>query len=155
MEFFAAGGYTTSTTVLSANTQAVALDGSGNVMAGTSFSGLIEIFRDGGYTKTKTLLTDTDPQPAGVAVDGSGNVFVVEPNTDVIKEVLAAGGYTTVNLLGAGLGFDSNGPLAVDVNGNIFIASGSGGTVEEIYRQQEAIPQPKFWPMAWPLIPTV
>ena len=40
--------------------------------------------------------------PSGVAVDGSGNVFVADTGNNAVKEILAAGGYTTVNTLGSG-----------------------------------------------------
>src|SRR5258706_354912 len=37
--------------------------------------------------------------PVGVAVDGSGNVFVADSNNNAVKEIVAAGGYTTVSTL--------------------------------------------------------
>jgi sugar lactone lactonase YvrE len=66
--------------------------------------------------------------PFGVAVDGSGNVYVAEyPANGVgygdFKEIVAAGGYTTVNTIvaqNAGL-LRPNG-VAVDGAGNLFIA---------------------------------
>jgi hypothetical protein len=53
-----------------------------------------------------------------VAVDGNGNVFVADLNG--VKEIVAAGGYTTVNTL-AGLPGDVQG-IAVDGSGNILFA---------------------------------
>ena len=35
-------------------------------------------------------------------MDGSGNVFVADTGNNAMKEILAAGGYTTVNTLGSG-----------------------------------------------------
>src|SRR5438270_565123 len=40
--------------------------------------------------------------PFGVAVDGSGNVFVTDNCNNAVKEIVAAGGYTTVNTRGSG-----------------------------------------------------
>ena len=37
--------------------------------------------------------------PSGVAVDGSGNVFVADYANKTVKEILATGGYVTVNTL--------------------------------------------------------
>ena len=33
--------------------------------------------------------------PSGVAVDGNGNIFVADTGNSSVKEILAAGGYTT------------------------------------------------------------
>jgi DNA-binding beta-propeller fold protein YncE len=41
--------------------------------------------------------------PSGVAVDNAGNVFVADTDNNAVKEIMAAGGYTTVNTLAAGL----------------------------------------------------
>ncbi|MEO7064301.1 MAG: hypothetical protein ABI082_11095, partial [Dokdonella sp.] len=41
-------------------------------------------------------------QPYGVAVDSRGNVFVADTGNNAVKEILAVGGYTTVNTLGGG-----------------------------------------------------
>src|SRR2546430_13552636 len=49
-----------------------------------------------------TMLGSGFSQPIGVAVDGSGNVFVADYGNNAVKEILAAGGYNTVNMLGSG-----------------------------------------------------
>jgi secreted PhoX family phosphatase len=54
--------------------------------------------------------------PNGVALDGSGNVFVADTDNNTVKEVLAADGYTTVNMLGRG--FLSPSGVALDGGGN-------------------------------------
>ena len=58
--------------------------------------------------------------PFGVAVDGSGNVFVADTGNNAVKEIVAAGGYTTVNILGSG--FSGPSGVAVDGSGNVFVA---------------------------------
>src|SRR3982074_1679290 len=40
--------------------------------------------------------------PRGVAVDASGHGFIADTYNNAVKEILAAGGYTTVNALGSG-----------------------------------------------------
>ncbi len=50
--------------------------------------------------------------------------------SDAVKEILAAGGYTTVNTLGNGFG-QING-IAIDGNGNVFVADAGDNVVREI-----------------------
>src|SRR6266702_1961428 len=66
----------------------------------------------------------------GVAVDGSGNVFVADTGNSAVKEILAASGYTTVNTLGSGFSFPSG--VAVDGSGNVFVADTGNNAVKEI-----------------------
>ena len=70
--------------------------------------------------------------PAGIAVDGTGDVFVVDTSTSTVKEILAPG-YTTVNTLATATAH-LNAPkgVAVDVNGNVFIADTGNNQVKEI-----------------------
>ena len=67
--------------------------------------------------------------PAGVAVDGRGNVFVADADNNAVKEILAPG-YTTVNTLGGG--FSRPIGVAVDGNGNVFVADYDNNAVKEI-----------------------
>lgn len=68
--------------------------------------------------------------PYGVAVDGSGNVFVADTNNNAVKEIVAAGGYTTVKTLGSG--FNHPYGVAVDGSGNVFVADANNNAVKEI-----------------------
>ncbi len=68
--------------------------------------------------------------PYGVAVDANGNVFVADKNHSAVKEILAAGGYTTVNTLGSG--FSDPYDVAVDATGNVFVADTGNNAVKEI-----------------------
>jgi hypothetical protein len=70
-----------------------------------------------------------------VAVDGSGNLFVADGGNTGVYEVMAAGGYTTVNTLAAGFstpGFLFPTGVAVDRNGNVFVADEGGAKLFEI-----------------------
>lgn len=67
--------------------------------------------------------------PAGVAVDGSGNVYIADRSNDrVLKETPSNGGYTQT-VVANGL----NGPygVAVDSNGNVYIANTFDGQIVE------------------------
>jgi hypothetical protein len=65
--------------------------------------------------------------PGGVAVDGSGNVFVADASNNAVKEILAGG---TVNTLGSN--FNNPTGVAVDGSGNIFVADSGNNAVKEI-----------------------
>jgi sugar lactone lactonase YvrE len=65
-----------------------------------------------------------------VAIDGTGNVFVADTKNNAVKEILAAGGYTTVKTLGSG--FSSPSAIAVDGDGNVFVADAGNKAVKEI-----------------------
>jgi len=66
----------------------------------------------------------------GPAVDGAENVFVADILNNAVKEIVAAGGYTTVNSLGSG--FDQPNGVAVDGAGNVFVADSNNYAVKEI-----------------------
>jgi large repetitive protein len=76
--------------------------------------------------------------PGGVAVDGNGNVFVADTYNNAVKEILAAGGYTTVNILGSG--FKSPFGVAVDASGDVFVADSGNSAVKEMLAVSGAIP---------------
>ena len=83
--------------------------------------------------------------PAGVAVDGSGNVFVADTANNVIREVVQATGVivTVAGTGAAGYSGDNgrppprrrlNGPagVAVDGSSNVFIADADNNVVREV-----------------------
>jgi sugar lactone lactonase YvrE len=76
--------------------------------------------------------------PAGVAVDGSGNVFVADETKPAVNEIpygcLAA---SCVKTLGSG--FYPTG-VAVDGNGNVYVADNYNGAVKEILAVGGSIP---------------
>jgi hypothetical protein len=87
-----------------------------------------EILAAGGYVTVNTLGSGFS-SPRGVALDGSGNVFVADYGNDRVKEILAPA-YSTVNALGfvfPGRGTPQG--VAVDGYGNVFVADSA---VQEI-----------------------
>lgn len=65
--------------------------------------------------------------PDGVAVDRSGNVFVIDY---AVKEIVAASGYTKVKTLATG--FNAVAGIAVDTSDNLFVTDWGKNEVEEI-----------------------
>jgi sugar lactone lactonase YvrE len=68
--------------------------------------------------------------PKGVAVDGSGNIFVADTGNNAVKEILATGGYIAVRTLGSG--FSAPQGIALDGAGNIFVADTGNAAVKEL-----------------------
>ncbi len=68
--------------------------------------------------------------PGGVAVDASENVFIADSYNNAVKEVLASGGWTTVNKLGSGFSFPNS--VALDGAGNVYVADTYNDAVKEI-----------------------
>ena len=68
--------------------------------------------------------------PGGVAVDASGNVFVADSGNNAVKEIFAAGGWTTVTPRASG--FNSPNGVALDGSGNVYVADTFNNEVKEI-----------------------
>ncbi|RRA48391.1 MBG domain-containing protein [Acidipila sp. EB88] len=83
-----------------------------------SFSGAIQ-----------TLATGIS-NPYGLAVDASGNVFLPDTRNNVVKEIVAAGGYTT--MINIGTGFSGPTGIAIDNSGNLYIADSGNHAVKEV-----------------------
>jgi streptogramin lyase len=79
---------------------------------------------------TQLALSSGFSYPGGVAADASGNVFVADSSNNAVKEIVAAGGYSTVKYLGGGFNYPS--AVAVDGAGNVFVADTINQAVEEI-----------------------
>ena len=96
----------------------IAIDGGGNLFVGDTFNSEVKEVPLGCTTASciRTLGNGFD-LPGPIALDGDGNVFVLDGS--VVKEVLAAGGYTTVRTL-SGI-FVNPQAIAVDSIGNVFI----------------------------------
>ena len=85
------------------------------------------------FSGTTTVLGSGFSGPTGVAVDGSGNVFVADTCNSLVKEIVAVSGSIpasnpTINVLGGG--FDEPIGVAVDGNGNVFVGDSFNGLVK-------------------------
>src|SRR6202000_1639439 len=113
--------------------QGIAVDGSGNVfVADTTLVKEIPVgcVSTGCVAALASRFSFTNL--AGLAVDGSGNVFVADYGANKVYEILAGGGYTTVNALGAGFSFNTPTGVAVDGSGNVFVADDGNNAVDAL-----------------------
>jgi streptogramin lyase len=144
-EILATGGYATvialGTPSSFSSPDGVAVDGSGNVFVantdvlGTGLGAVTEILAVGGYSTVNTLggaYAASHPfiAPRGVAVDGSGNVYVTDHYS--VWEILAAGGYTSLSIVFNSLLYNHPTGVAVDASGDVYVADTKINVVYEI-----------------------
>jgi DNA-binding beta-propeller fold protein YncE len=133
---------------------AVAVDGSGNVYVADSGNQNIRKITSGGSVSTLAgtagIAGSTDgtgvaalfDQPQGIAVDGTGNVYVSDTDNSTIRKITAAGVVTTLaGAAGQTGGSDGAGSsarfsyplgLAVDTAGNIYVADYENSTIRKV-----------------------
>jgi sugar lactone lactonase YvrE len=132
------------------NPFAVAVDGAGNVYVADSANDTIRKITAAGEVVTVAGLSgypgDSDgsastarfSNPAGLAVDGAGNIFVADSGNNTIRKITPAGIVSTLpELAGAGsagesVQLKSPGGVAVDNAGNIYIADSSNHCIRKI-----------------------
>ena len=109
-------------------------DGGGNVIATAYLEGAGTAPQVNFLPGTEKTLGSGFYQPWGVAVDGSGNVFVADANNHLVKEIVAVNGSIpaspTINLLGSGFGAPAG--VALDGSGNLYVADFANNAVYEI-----------------------
>jgi large repetitive protein len=102
------------------------LDGSGIAIAGTDMYGIgvgpAIAFNPANQSSLSGGPGFSFGEPASVAIDGAGNLFVADFGKDAVYEMLAASGYATVNTLGGGFAFGGPAGVALDGAGNLFVA---------------------------------
>jgi DNA-binding beta-propeller fold protein YncE len=114
----------------------IAVDKNGNVYVADSMNNMIQKFNSSGTFVSQWGSSYGNPgsgngqlnYPVGVAVDGSGNVYVVDKNNYRIQKFSSADGitYTYVSQLGldpyGNRYFASPWGIAVDSNGNVYVS---------------------------------
>ena len=88
--------------------------------------------------------------PAGLGVDGSGNLYVADSGNDTIREVSPSGFVTTVAGLAGSAGsvdglagtarFDTPGDVTVDSSGIVYVADALNSTVRRVIAGSDSAP---------------
>jgi sugar lactone lactonase YvrE len=132
----------------------LAVDGSGNVYVADSGNHTIrKITPAGGVTTlagTAGSSGSTDgtgsaarfKNPRGVAVDGSGNIYVTDMDNHMIRKITPAGVVATLagtaglpgsnNATGSAAGFNSPAGVAIDSSGNVYVSEERNHTIRKI-----------------------
>jgi len=132
----------------------VAVDSGGNAYVADQFNHTIRKVTPGGVVTTLAGLAGIRGssngtgsaarfyQPAGVAVDGSGNVYVADQYNHTIRKVTPAGVVTTLaGLAGSSGSIDGTGSaarfayprgVAVDSSGNVFVTDTNNDTIRKV-----------------------
>jgi hypothetical protein len=137
--------------------EGVAVDSSGNVYVADTYNATIRKVTSAGVVTTLVGMagyigandgTGSDAQflyPHGVAVDSNGNVYVADSGNNTIREIIPVGTTWLVSTIaglagivgstdGAGSAalFDDPLGVAVDTNGNVYVADSGNNTIREI-----------------------
>jgi endonuclease YncB( thermonuclease family) len=132
----------------------LAVDGSGNVYVADTFNNTIRKITSSGVVTTLagtaggagstdgTAAAARFNGPSGVAVDGSGNVYVADTYNNTIRKITSGGAVTTLagtaGIAGSGDGtgaaarFNNPNGVAVDGFGNVYVADTNNSTIRKI-----------------------
>jgi sugar lactone lactonase YvrE len=134
----------------------VAVDGSGNLYVADSTNNTLRMVTPGGVVSTLAgqagNFGSSDGMgsaarfnnPNGVAVDGSGNVYVADPYNSTIRKVTPAGVVSTLagqagffgigssDGTGSAARFNNPNGVAVDGSGNVYVADTGNSTIRKV-----------------------
>ena len=118
----------------------VAVDGSGNVLIADTYNNAIEEW-NASTQELFTLIPGAGQwHPESLSVDGSGNLYILSPEFSELVE-WSASTHQVVFLDG-----EINGPVAVDVLGDVYIADDFNNRVQEVNVSTHRAPP---WSLGW------
>ena len=118
-------------------------DNGNNLIRKISPQGVVTTFAGDGIrgTKNGTGTGAEFNQPAALAVDSSGNVYLADEGNNMIRKITSLGVVTTVagsgsaganNGIGAAASFDGPAGIAVDGSGNLYVADSNNNLIRKI-----------------------
>ncbi|WP_432524478.1 cell wall-binding repeat-containing protein [Kineococcus sp. SYSU DK006] len=118
----------------------VAVDAAGNVYIADTGNNKVEVVKGAelsivagaghvGAPAPGPALSSPLSGPTGVAVDGSGNVYIADTGNHVVEKVDATGKLSVLGTIGSAAGTPTG--IAVDRFGTVFVADPAGGTVQQ------------------------
>ncbi len=136
------------------NPKGIAVEASGNVYVADTYNHTIRKITSAGMVTTiagtagiygsvdGTSSAARFYYPSGIAVDGSGNVYVADTNNDTIRKITSAGVVMTLagtagssgsaNGTGSAARFNYPSGIAVEVSGNVYVADTLNHTIRKI-----------------------
>ncbi|SHN31237.1 NHL repeat-containing protein [Mucilaginibacter sp. OK098] len=130
----------------------IAVDGQGNVYIADLGNNVIRKITAGGIVSTfagngtagfvnGTGTSSEFNNPAGIAIDASGNIYVADHGNNAIRKITSAGVVTTlagfktggyINATGTAAAFDNPNGVAVDATGNVYVADQGNSAIRKI-----------------------
>jgi Bacterial Ig-like domain (group 3)/MBG domain (YGX type) len=113
----------------------LALDSHGDLLISDAYNGAVRMVDPSG---TITTVASGLNYPAGLVVDGAGDLFIADHNNNVIRELtsgpdgLLADGQLAVAAGVASPGLINSTGVAVDAQGNVYVADQLDGVVSEV-----------------------
>jgi streptogramin lyase len=144
----------TGATALFGGPYGVAIDSSGNVYVAEFGNCIIRKITQAGVSSTIAGIANTSgstdgngtnalfANPSGIAIDGSGNLYVCDTNNNTIRKITSSGDVTTIaGTAGTSGAVDGVGPAArfnqpravtIDSNGNLYVADTGNSAIRKI-----------------------
>ncbi|ASU36279.1 cadherin-like beta sandwich domain-containing protein [Mucilaginibacter xinganensis] len=126
-------GSNTATLNLKVNAVSISYTSPQTYVAGTAITPLAPVISGGvaaspAYSSSTTTLGSGFNIPAGIAVDGAGNIYIGDQNNNVVKKIPGGTGTPVV----IGTGFNTPDGVAVDAAGNVYVADDGNNLVKKI-----------------------
>ncbi|NCD70103.1 T9SS type B sorting domain-containing protein [Mucilaginibacter agri] len=124
-----------------------------NAIKKITSAGLISTYAGNGALGSAdgNLTTATFNSPTGISTDGAGNLFVISPQDNLVRKIATDGtvstfaGQTTpgsADAIGAAASFNSPPAIAMDANGNGYIADAGNHTIRKMSTTGYTIDKP-------------